>query len=184
MEKAHPEVFHILLQVLDDGRITDSQGRRVDFKNTVIIMTSNIGSAALLEREQNEDHIDERTKERVLAQLRASFRPEFLNRIDDIILFKPLSMENIKGIVDKLAGELEGRLKHQHIQLEITGEAKEFIAREAFDPIYGARPLKRYLQGHVETEIAKEIIAGHVHPFDSIVVDVKEGKLAVAAKKT
>ncbi|MFS0644552.1 ATP-dependent chaperone ClpB [Siminovitchia sp. 179-K 8D1 HS] len=184
MEKAHPEVFNILLQVLDDGRITDSQGRKVDFKNTVIIMTSNIGSAFLLEREQNEDHIDENTKERVLGQLRAAFRPEFLNRVDDIILFKPLSLENIKGIVEKLAEELKERLRHQHIQMEMTDEAKSFIAREAFDPVYGARPLKRYLQGSVETKIAKEIIAGRVHPFDSLIVGLKDGELTVSVQES
>ena len=184
MEKAHPEVFNILLQVLDDGRITDSQGRKVDFKNTVIIMTSNIGSAFLLEREQNEDHIDENTKERVLGQLRAAFRPEFLNRVDDIILFKPLSLENIKGIVEKLAEELKERLRHQHIQMKMTDEAKSFIAREAFDPVYGARPLKRYLQGSVETKIAKEIIAGRVHPFDSLIVGLKDGELTVSVQES
>lgn len=184
IEKAHPEVFHILLQVLDDGRITDSQGRKVDFKNTVIIMTSNIGSAFLLEREQHEDHIDEQTKERVLSQLKASFRPEFLNRVDEIILFKPLNLENIKGIVEKLAEELKERLRHQHIQMNMTEEAKSFIAREAFDPVYGARPLRRYLQSNVETKIAKEIIAGHVHPFDSLLVELKDGELTVTVQKS
>ncbi|MBM7717406.1 ATP-dependent chaperone ClpB [Siminovitchia sp. FSL H7-0308] len=184
IEKAHPEVFHILLQVLDDGRITDSQGRKVDFKNTVIIMTSNIGSAFLLEREQHEDHIDEQTKERVLSQLKASFRPEFLNRVDEIILFKPLNLENIKGIVEKLTEELKERLRHQHIQMNMTEEAKSFIAREAFDPVYGARPLRRYLQSNVETKIAKEIIAGHVHPFDSLLVELKDGELAVTVQRS
>ena len=127
IEKAHPEVFNILLQVLDDGRITDSQGRRIDFKNTVIIMTSNIGSAYLLEREQDEDTIDEQTKELVLGQLRSSFRPEFLNRIDDIILFKPLTLEDMKGIVSKLAGELQSRLSEQHIELEMSEEPKNLL---------------------------------------------------------
>lgn len=183
IEKAHPEVFNILLQVLDDGRITDSQGRRIDFKNTVIIMTSNIGSAFLLEREQNEDHIDEQTKELVLGQLRASFRPEFLNRVDDIILFKPLSMENIKGIVSKLARELQERLQDQHIQLEMTDAAKEFTAQQAYDPVYGARPLKRYLQSKVETSLAKEIISGNVHPFDTVVVDLQRDQLMIKVKK-
>ncbi|VEF48704.1 ATP-dependent chaperone ClpB [Bacillus freudenreichii] len=183
IEKAHPEVFNILLQVLDDGRITDSQGRRIDFKNTVIIMTSNIGSAFLLEREQNEDNIDEQTKELVLGQLRASFRPEFLNRVDDIILFKPLSMENIKGIVSKLARELQERLQDQHIQLEMTDAAKEFTAQQAYDPVYGARPLKRYLQSKVETGLAKEIISGNVHPFDTVVVDFQGDQLMIKVKK-
>ncbi len=183
IEKAHPEVFNILLQVLDDGRITDSQGRRIDFKNTVIIMTSNIGSAFLLEREQNEDQVDEETKELVLGQLRSSFRPEFLNRVDDIILFKPLSMSNIKGIVSKLVVELQERLRDQHIQLEMTEAAKEFTAREAYDPIYGARPLKRYLQSKIETRLAKEIISGNVHPFDKVVIDLQEDELNIRVDK-
>nr|WP_249308218.1 ATP-dependent chaperone ClpB [Lederbergia citrea] len=183
IEKAHPEVFNILLQVLDDGRITDSQGRRIDFKNTVVIMTSNIGSNFLLDREQDEDAVDENTKELVLGQLRASFRPEFLNRVDDIILFKPLSLENIKGIVAKLAEELQTRLREQHIQLEITEEGKKFVADAAYDPVYGARPLKRYLQSHIETKLAKEIIAGHVHPYDTVLVDAEDGELKVSIKK-
>nr|WP_249305892.1 ATP-dependent chaperone ClpB [Lederbergia citrea] len=183
IEKAHPEVFNILLQVLDDGRITDSQGRRIDFKNTVVIMTSNIGSNFLLDREQDEDAVDENTKELVLGQLRASFRPEFLNRVDDIILFKPLSLENIKGIVAKLAEELQTRLSDQHIQLEMTEEGKKFVADAAYDPVYGARPLKRYLQSHIETKLAKEIIAGHVHPYDTVLVDAEDGELKVSIKK-
>ncbi|MBS4210647.1 ATP-dependent chaperone ClpB [Bacillus sp. FJAT-50079] len=183
IEKAHPEVFNILLQVLDDGRITDSQGRRIDFKNTVIIMTSNIGSAYLLEREQDEEMIDEKTKELVLGQLRGSFRPEFLNRVDDIILFKPLSLANIAGIVSKLAGELQARLNEQYIQLEITKKAKEFIAEAAYDPVYGARPLKRFLQSKIETLVAKEIIAGHVHPYDTIVVNVEDDQLKINIRK-
>ena len=183
IEKAHPEVFNILLQVLDDGRITDSQGRRIDFKNTVIIMTSNIGSAFLLEREQNEDQVDEETKELVLGQLRSSFRPEFLNRVDDIILFKPLSMSNIKGIISKLVVELQERLRDQHIQLEMTEAAKEFTAREAYDPIYGARPLKRYLQSKIETRLAKEIISGNVHPFDKVVIDLQDDELNIRVDK-
>ncbi|MBW8350405.1 ATP-dependent chaperone ClpB [Bacillus sp. IITD106] len=183
IEKAHPEVFNILLQVLDDGRITDSQGRRIDFKNTVIIMTSNIGSAFLLEREKNEEHIDEQTKDLVMAQLRAAFKPEFLNRVDDIILFKPLTLENIKGIVGKLAEELQIRLREQSIQLKISEMAKEFVAHAAYDPVYGARPLKRYLQSQIETKLAKEIIAGHVRPYDSIVIDVENEELTVNVQK-
>ena len=183
IEKAHPEVFNILLQVLDDGRITDSQGRRIDFKNTVIIMTSNIGSAFLLERNQTDLTIDEHTKERVLGQLQSSFRPEFLNRIDDIILFKPLSLSDIKGIVTKLAGELQTRLNMQHIYLVMTEEAKKFIANAAYDPVYGARPLKRYLQSRIETNLAKEIIAGSVHPYDTITVDVADGNLKIGVTK-
>ncbi|MCJ8005990.1 ATP-dependent chaperone ClpB [Lederbergia wuyishanensis] len=183
IEKAHPEVFNILLQVLDDGRITDSQGRRIDFKNTVIIMTSNIGSSFLLEREKNEEHIDEKTKDLVMAQLRAAFKPEFLNRVDDIILFKPLTIENIKGIVGKLAEELQLRLREQSIQLKISEHAKEFIAHSAYDPVYGARPLKRYIQSQIETKLAKEIIAGTVRPYDSILIDVENEELTVSVQK-
>ncbi|CAM4059163.1 ATP-dependent chaperone ClpB [Lederbergia lenta] len=183
IEKAHPEVFNILLQVLDDGRITDSQGRRIDFKNTVIIMTSNIGSAHLLEREKEEEMIDEQTKELVLGQLRASFRPEFLNRIDDIILFKPLSLANITGIVSKLAEELQERLSSQYIQLEMTDNALQFVADAAYDPVYGARPLKRYLQSRVETALAKEIIAGNVHPYNTVIVDAVGNGLKISIRK-
>lgn len=179
IEKAHPEVFNILLQVLDDGRITDSQGRRIDFKNTVIIMTSNIGSAHLLEREGDQEEIDEKTKELVLGQLRTAFRPEFLNRIDDTILFKPLTFNNIVGIVEKLANELQQRLNEQNIQLEMTEAAKRFIAEAAYDPIYGARPLKRYMQSHIETKLAKEIIAGHVHPFTTLKIDVEDEEIII-----
>ncbi|GIN57416.1 ATP-dependent chaperone ClpB [Lederbergia ruris] len=179
IEKAHPEVFNILLQVLDDGRITDSQGRRVDFKNTVIIMTSNIGSAHLLEREGDQEEIDEKTKELVLGQLRTAFRPEFLNRIDDIILFKPLTLNNIVGIVGKLLNELRQRLSEQNIQLEISEDAKRFIAQAAYDPIYGARPLKRYMQSHIETKLAKEIIAGHVHPFTTLKIEVQDDQITI-----
>lgn len=183
IEKAHPEVFNILLQVLDDGRITDSQGRRIDFKNTVVIMTSNIGSSFLLERKPDEEAIDEETKELVLSQLRGAFRPEFLNRVDDIILFKPLSLENIKGIVSKLSAELQLRLSSQYIQLEMTDDAKQFVADAAYDPVYGARPLKRYLQSRIETALAKEIIAGNVHPYDTVVVEVVDGQLKISVKK-
>ncbi len=179
IEKAHPEVFNILLQMLDDGRITDSQGRRIDFKNTVIIMTSNIGSAHLLERDNDQEEIDEKTKELVLGQLRTAFRPEFLNRIDDIILFKPLTISNIVGIVGKLTNELQQRLNEQNIQLEMTDDAKRFIAEAAYDPIYGARPLKRYLQSHIETKLAKEIIAGNVHPFSTLKIDVQNGQITI-----
>lgn len=183
IEKAHPEVFNILLQVLDDGRITDSQGRRIDFKNTVIIMTSNIGSSYLLEREQEEDIIDDHTKDLVMGQLRESFRPEFLNRVDDIILFKPLSLFNITGIVSKMAEELQVRLSTQYIQFEMTEAALKFVANAAYDPVYGARPLKRYLQSKIETALAKEIIAGNVHPYDKVIVDVVNNELKINIRK-
>ena len=176
VEKAHSEVFNILLQVLDDGRITDSQGRMVDFKNTVIIMTSNIGSQLLLERAGAEE-----TTNRVLQQLRAHFRPEFLNRIDETILFKPLSISEIKEIVVKLIGELQERLNDQQIELNMTDAAKKFIAANGFDPIYGARPLKRFIQRNLETKLAREIIAGNVREHSHVHIDVENEELTINA---
>ena len=156
IEKAHPEVFNILLQVLDDGRITDSQGRVVNFKNSVIIMTSNLGSQFLLEGNKGTEEIAEETRDLVLGQLKNHFRPEFLNRVDEIILFKPLTLQNIKEIVVKLMKELQARLSEQQIKLSINDEAKEYIAENGFDPVYGARPLKRFIQRNLETKIARE----------------------------
>jgi len=182
IEKAHPEVFNILLQMLDDGRITDSQGRTVDFKNTVVIMTSNLGSQYLLEREQGTDEIRSEDRELVMSQLRSHFRPEFLNRVDEIILFKPLTLENIKGIVTKLLGELQERLKDQQIKLEISDEAKEYIAENGFDPVYGARPLKRFIQRAVETELARQIIARKVQENETVVISVDNGELKFGVK--
>jgi ATP-dependent Clp protease ATP-binding subunit ClpB len=179
IEKAHPEVFNILLQMLDDGRITDSQGRTIDCKNTVIIMTSNIGSAHLLERNKGEEEIDTDTKNLVMGQLRSSFRPEFLNRVDDIILFKPLSIQNIKGIIGKLIEDLQHRVEDQHIILSLTEGAKEFIAQSAYDPVYGARPLKRYLQREIETKLARELIAGNIRPGQIITIVAGENGLSI-----
>jgi ATP-dependent Clp protease ATP-binding subunit ClpB len=179
IEKAHPEVFNILLQMLDDGRITDSQGRTVDFKNTVVIMTSNIGSHLLLEGVTEDGEIKEETREQVLQQLRAHFRPEFLNRIDDIVLFKPLTMNEIKGIVTKFANELAKRLSDRHISLSLTEKAKEYIAESGFDPVYGARPLKRFMQKQIETPLAKEIVAGRVKDYSTVVVDYQNGQIVV-----
>ncbi len=179
IEKAHPEVFNILLQMLDDGRITDSQGRTIDCKNTVIIMTSNIGSSHLLERNKGEEEIDEDTKNLVMGQLRSAFRPEFLNRVDDIILFKPLTIQNIKGIIDKLIEDLQQRVADQQINLSLTEEAKEFIAQTAYDPVYGARPLKRYLQREIETKLARELIAGNIKPNQTITIDAGENGLTI-----
>ncbi|MFC4184280.1 ATP-dependent chaperone ClpB [Saccharococcus thermophilus] len=179
IEKAHPEVFNILLQMLDDGRITDSQGRTVDFKNTVVIMTSNIGSHLLLEGVTEGGEIKEETREQVLQQLRAHFRPEFLNRIDDIVLFKPLTMNEIKGIVTKFANELSKRLSDRHISLSLTDKAKEYIAESGFDPVYGARPLKRFMQKQIETPLAKEIIAGRVKDYSTVVVDYENGQIVI-----
>ncbi|CRK83483.1 ATP-dependent Clp protease, ATP-binding subunit ClpB [Neobacillus massiliamazoniensis] len=177
IEKAHPEVFNILLQALDDGRITDSQGRVVDFKNTVIIMTSNIGSHFLLELGENEIEIAEEAREKVMGQLRAHFRPEFLNRIDETILFKPLSLAEIKNIVVKMLKELENRLKQQHIQITISDAAKEFIAVNGFNPIFGARPLKRYIQRNIETKLAREIISGRVQDQSKVVVTIENDEI-------
>ncbi|UXH45742.1 ATP-dependent chaperone ClpB [Rossellomorea vietnamensis] len=179
IEKAHPEVFNILLQMLDDGRITDSQGRTIDCKNTVIIMTSNIGSSHLLERNKGEEEIDPGTKDLVMGQLRSAFRPEFLNRVDDIILFKPLSIQNIKGIIDKLIEDLQHRVEEQQIILTLTEGAKEFIAESAYDPVYGARPLKRYLQREIETKLARELIAGNIRQGQTITIDAGENGLTI-----
>jgi ATP-dependent Clp protease ATP-binding subunit ClpB len=180
IEKAHPEVFNILLQALDDGRITDSQGRIVDFKNTVIIMTSNIGSHFLLDRNENEVEISETTREKVIGQLKSHFRPEFLNRIDETILFKPLSLTEIKDIVVKMMKELQSRLKEQDIEVIITDSAKEFIAVNGFDPIYGARPLKRFIQRHIETKLARAIIAGNVHNHSIIRITTENGEITIS----
>ncbi|NRG43633.1 ATP-dependent chaperone ClpB [Bacillus sp. CRN 9] len=181
IEKAHPEVFNILLQMLDDGRITDSQGRTVDFKNTVIIMTSNIGSHFLLERAEVEegDNIMEETRNKVMNQLRSHFRPEFLNRVDETILFKPLGVKEVKGIVEKLIKDLQHRLSNQQIYLSINDEAKEYIAENGFDPVYGARPLKRYIQKHVETKLARKIIAGGIRENSEVIISVRDGELVL-----
>jgi ATP-dependent Clp protease ATP-binding subunit ClpB len=179
IEKAHPEVFNILLQILDDGRITDSQGRTIDCKNTVIIMTSNIGSSHLLERNKGAEEIDEETETLVMKQLRASFRPEFLNRVDDIVLFKPLSLTNIKGIIEKLIEELQRRLKEQNIKIEMTDRAKDFIAKSAYDPVYGARPLKRYIQREIETKLAREIIKGEIALQGKLIIDEEKESIVL-----
>jgi ATP-dependent Clp protease ATP-binding subunit ClpB len=177
VEKAHPEVFNILLQMLDDGRITDSQGKTVDFKNTVIIMTSNIGSHVLLE--ETDSVLSDAAKQKVMQQLRNHFRPELLNRIDDTVIFSPLSKKEIGLIVDKLINDLQKRLEDKHLTLQLTEEAKKFIADSAFDPVYGARPLKRFIQKHIETLIAKEIIKGSIQDFQEIFISVQEGKLII-----
>ncbi len=180
IEKAHPDVFNVLLQVLDDGRITDSQGRTVDFKNTILIMTSNIGSSYLLDGIEENGEISDECKTLVDGELRAHFRPEFLNRLDEIIMFKPLSKENIGGIMELLVEDLNKRLADREFCVELTKEAKNYIAEHAYDPVYGARPLKRYLQKHVETLSARLILADQVHAGDTIVIDAgKDGLSAV-----
>lgn len=177
IEKAHPDVFNILLQVLDDGRLTDSKGRLVDFKNTVLIMTSNIGSQVLLDGVTAEGDIPEATKEQVLSMLRGHFKPEFLNRIDDTILFTPLSLNDVKGIVEKIIQHLSHRLEEQEIQLDITEDAKSWIAEKAYEPQYGARPLKRFITREVETPLAKEIIAGRVLPKTKVSIELLDDRL-------
>ncbi len=178
VEKAHPDVFNVLLQVLDDGRITDSQGRTVDFKNTIIIMTSNLGSDIILDGIEENGNIREEAREQVSAILRRSFRPEFLNRIDETVFYKPLTKENIRGIVDLLTRDLSARLSDKRIGLRVTDAAKDFIISAAYDPIYGARPLKRFLQSRVETLIARKIIAEDIAPDTCITVDLQNGVLA------
>lgn len=178
IEKAHPDVFNILLQVLDEGRLTDSKGRLVDFKNTVLIMTSNIGSQVLLDGVTADGKIPETTKDQVLSLLRGHFKPEFLNRIDDTILFTPLSLEDVKGIVEKIIQHLSHRLEEQEIQLDITEDAKSWIAEKAYEPQYGARPLKRFITREVETPLAKEIIAGRVLPKTKVSIELFDDQLA------
>ena len=177
IEKAHPDVFNVLLQILDDGRLTDSHGRTVDFKNTIIIMTSNIGSPLLLDGITDGGELREGVREGVMGVLRGHFRPEFLNRVDEIVLFKPLLIEQITRIIDLLLGNLQKRLDERKITLEMTARAKEFIAREAYDPVYGARPLLRYLQQRIETPLAREIIAARLHDGQKLTVDEEGGGL-------
>ncbi|MBP8645445.1 MAG: ATP-dependent chaperone ClpB [Syntrophobacteraceae bacterium] len=179
IEKAHPDVFNVLLQILDDGRLTDAHGRTVDFKNTVIIMTSNIGSMHLLEGVTDRGEIRESARKQVLADLRRVFRPEFLNRVDDVVLFKPLTLEEIEQIVDLLTEDLSRRLKDRRITLELSDKARAFIARAGYDPVYGARPLKRYLQHHLETMIGRALIAGDIPEGSTILVDEENGQLKV-----
>ena len=177
VEKAHPDVFNILLQILDDGRITDSQGRTVDFKNTIIILTSNLGSQELLGGIQPDGSISEDARTAVMAELRSSFRPEFLNRLDEIILFKPLTKENLHGIIDILMRGLKRRLAEKTLKLEVTDGAKTLLIDRGFDPVYGARPLKRYLQSSAETLIAKEILRGELPAGSTLVLDAENGRL-------
>ena len=182
IEKAHPDVFNVLLQVLDDGRITDSQGRTVDFKNTILIMTSNIGSPYLLDGIDEKGDIKPEAQEQVMSDLRGHFRPEFLNRLDEIIMFKPLTKDNVGKIVDLMVKELSDRLADQELSLELTDAAKQMVVDNGYDPVYGARPLKRYLQNYVETLTAKKILSGDVHAGDTIVLDVKDGAFTVSTK--
>ena len=177
IEKAHPDVFNILLQLLDDGRLTDNQGRTVDFKNTVVIMTSNIGSAELTENISSDGTIPQEVKDRVEGQLKNYFRPEFLNRIDDIVVFSPLTEEQVIRITELSMKALEARLADRNITLELTDDAKRFIASEAYDPNYGARPVKRYIQRNIETKLAEMIIKGDVADGDRVEISSGEDGL-------
>ena len=184
IEKAHPDVFNVLLQVLDDGRITDSQGRTVDFKNTILIMTSNIGSPYLLEGIDDQGNIKPEAQEMVMNDLKGHFRPEFLNRLDEIIMFKPLTKDNIGNIVDLMVKELDNRLADQELSLKLTDAAKNMVVDKGYDPVYGARPLKRYLQNYVETLAAKKILSGDVHAGDTLVLDVENGEFVCRSEHT
>ncbi|HGH5617422.1 TPA: AAA family ATPase, partial [Clostridioides difficile] len=179
IEKAHEDVFNMFLQILDDGRLTDNKGKTVDFKNTLIIMTSNIGSNYLLEAGGN---ITETTNNLVMNEMKHRFKPEFLNRVDDIIMFKPLDQENIKKIIDIFMKDLKNRLKEKDITIEVTNSAKDVMVREGYDPVYGARPLKRYIGNTLETVIAKKLIAGDVYNGCTIVIDGKDENIEVLVK--
>ena len=182
IEKAHPDVFNILLQVLDDGRITDSQGRTVDFKNTILIMTSNIGSQYLLEGITEDGTIRKEASDAVEADLKAHFRPEFLNRLDEIILFHPLTKENIGHIVDLQINELNSRLADRQIRIELTDEARESVVDGGYDPAFGARPLKRYIQKNVETLAARKILEGSVLQGQTILIGCSGGSLTAEVR--
>lgn len=183
VEKAHPDVFNVLLQVLDDGRITDSQGRTVDFKNTILIMTSNIGSAYLLDGIDADGNISQESQDAVMDDLRAHFRPEFLNRLDEMIMFKPLTKDDIYSIIDLLTDDVNKRLADKEISIALTEAAKNLVVEGGYDPTYGARPLKRYLQKNVETLAAKLMLQGDIGAGETIVIDVESGKLAASTRK-
>ena len=189
IEKAHPEVFNILLQVLEDGRLTDSKGRTVDFRNTLIIMTSNVGAETIkkgsslgfraADTEQETKNRYEEMREKVLAELKRSFRPEFLNRIDDTIVFHPLEQSHILEIVTLMSEELRKRLKEQDIDFSLTDKAKEFLSKEGYDPTYGARPLRRAIQKHIEDRLSEELLRGTIKKGDKVLIDEKDGQLVV-----
>ena len=180
IEKAHPEVFNVLLQLLDDGRLTDSQGRTVNFKNTVVIMTSNIGSMHLLSNIDENGELNEAAKETVLSELNRHFKPEFLNRVDEIVLFKPLSKDEIVKIIDLALKDIQRRLDDRHIMLIVTDKAKRYIAQNAYNPSYGARPVKRYIQKFIETEIGKLLIKGDVSEGKDIKIDLIADELKIS----
>ncbi|MDP7423032.1 MAG: AAA family ATPase, partial [bacterium] len=179
VDKAHPDVFNVLLQILDDGRVTDSQGRTVDFKHTVIIMTSNIGSHYLLEGVTDQGEIPDDVRDSVMQALRSTFRPEFLNRVDEIVLFTTLTYEEIEQIVDLQIAALDRRLSDQNLKLELTVAARVFIAKSGYDPVFGARPLKRFIQRELETRLGRAIIGGDIFSGAIMTVDLKDGTLQV-----
>jgi ATP-dependent Clp protease ATP-binding subunit ClpB len=180
IEKAHPDVFNTLLQILEDGRLTDAQGRTVNFRNTVIIMTSNVGSLHLLDGVTDTGEIGEQARERVMGELRTHFRPEFLNRVDEIVLFKPLTLSEIEQIVDLQIADVQARLAGRRLTLMLTDAARELVARQGYDPVYGARPLRRYIQREVETRIGRALIAGEIGDGATITVDAEGDELTVS----
>lgn len=182
IEKAHPDVFNILLQVLDDGRITDSQGRTVNFKNTIIIMTSNLGSSVILDNIDDKGEIKQQAKDEIDGLLKQTFRPEFLNRLDDIVFFTPLTRESVYKIIDIMLAKLSSRLDKQNLKLEVTQAAKDLIVDGGYDVTFGARPLKRYIESNVETKVARAILKGNMDEGDTIVVDAKDGEITVTSK--
>jgi ATP-dependent Clp protease ATP-binding subunit ClpB len=179
IEKAHPDVFNVLLQILDDGRLTDNQGRTVNFKNTVIIMTSNIGAQHLLEGIDKQGGLSDAAVKAVQRDLRGHFRPEFLNRVDEVVLFKPLTLQEVEKIVDLLVEDLRHRLSDRQIRIELTDAGRHHIAETAYDPVYGARPLKRYLQREVETKLGRHLIAGKVTDGALVTIDFRDGDLQI-----
>jgi ATP-dependent Clp protease ATP-binding subunit ClpB len=181
IEKAHPDVFNTLLAILDDGRLTDAQGRTVNFQNTVVIMTSNIGSVYLLDGMNQSGEITEEARERVMAELRQGFRPEFLNRIDDIVMFSPLTLDEIEQIADLQLGSVRRRLEERRIALEVTDAARRYIAEKGYDPVYGARPLRRYIQREIETRIGRALLSGDIRDGATIRIDVQDGELVVTS---
>ena len=181
IEKAHPDVFNVLLQVLDDGRVTDSQGRTVDFKNTVIILTSNLGSEYILDDISDDGEISQETKDLVYALLKKSFRPEFLNRLDEIVFYKPLTKDNIRAIAGLMINALNKRLEDKKLSVELTDDAMNMVIDEGFDPVYGARPLNRYIKHNIETLIAKKILSDNLQPGSVLTVDVVNGEFEVSA---
>ena len=180
VEKAHPDVFNVLLQVLDDGRITDSQGRTVDFKNTILILTSNLGSEYLLGGINTDGSIDEGARAQVEALLRRAFRPEFLNRLDEIVFYKPLTRDNVTKIIDLQIAKLNERLADQQIACVLTDAAKAAIVEASYDPQYGARPLRRYVQHTVETMLSRKLLRGEILPGQTVTVDARDGELTMA----